>query len=88
MVNVSGRTADVEDSAKCQRASRKLHKLGLKHGDINKHNFPIKEGTEEAFLIDFDTTTRCHDQQELSREFEGLQEQLEENTGRGGITEI
>lgn len=35
------RHAKVEDFAPYQLASSKLHKLGIEHGDINKHNgFP------------------------------------------------
>ncbi|KAF1840260.1 alpha-galactosidase a precursor [Cucurbitaria berberidis CBS 394.84] len=83
--NIPGRTADVGDLDLCQRALKKVHALHLKHGDTNKHNFLIKEGDGEAVLIDFDHTTKCHDEQELLEEFEGLQDQLEENTGRGGV---
>lgn len=87
MENISGRTAEAADLDKCQRTLKKLHALHLKHGDTNKHNFLIKEGKGEALLIDFDVTTRCHNEQELLEELEGLQEQLEENTGRGGLVE-
>ena len=88
MENVAGRTADVEDLDKCQRALKKLHALQLKHGDTNKHNFMVEEGKEEAVLVNFDLTSRCTDEHELLEEFRGLQEQLEENTGRGGEVEL
>ncbi|KAI1430320.1 alpha-galactosidase a precursor [Xylaria sp. FL1777] len=85
---ITGRTAEVEDLEKCRRVLKSLHELGVKHGDINKHNFLIQDGREEAVLIDFEVTARCQDEIELLREFDGLREQLEENTGRGGIIEL
>jgi hypothetical protein len=39
-------------------------------------------------LIDFDVMVRCQDEQELLAEFEGLREQLEEDTGRRGMVEL
>ncbi|KAI1107746.1 alpha-galactosidase a precursor [Jackrogersella minutella] len=86
--NISGSTAEVKDLEKCQRVLKKLHALGIKHGDTNKHNFLIRDGEEDAVLIDFEGAIRCQDEKELSGELEGLQEQLEENTGRGGFGSI
>lgn len=88
MENIAGRTANFGDLDKCQRALKKLHALQMNHGDTNKHNFLIKEGDEEAVLIDFEVTTECHNEQELLEEFEGLQDQLEDNTGRGGQVQL
>lgn len=84
---VPGRAARTEDLHQCQSVLGKLHSLAIKHGDINKHNFLIQEGKEEAVIVDFETMVRCHDKQELLREFEGLQEQLLESSGRGGVIE-
>ncbi|KAI4862164.1 alpha-galactosidase a precursor [Hypoxylon rubiginosum] len=83
--NIPGYTAEVNDLEKCQRVLKRLHALGLKHGDVNKHNFLIRDGKGEAVLIDFETTIRCQDERELTGELEGLREQLEENDGRGGV---
>lgn len=85
MENVPGRTAQVEDLDKCQRVLRRLHALQFKHGDVNKHNFLVSDEKDEAVLIDFETTVRSENQQELVEEFEGLRDRLEENDGRGGI---
>lgn len=83
--HIDGHTADVGDLDQCQRALKKLHALNLKHGDINKHNFLIRNDTGEAVLIDFEKTTQCADEGELLKEFEGLPDQLAETTGRGGV---
>ncbi|XXH05176.1 hypothetical protein Hte_011601 [Hypoxylon texense] len=83
--NIPGRTAEIEDLEKCQHVLKRLHALGLKHGDINKHNFLIRDGNGEAVLVDFETTTRCEDEKGLLRELEELREQLEETDGRGGM---
>lgn len=51
--NVDGaRTAEPQDLAACQRILAKLHALEIKHGNINKHNFLIKNG--KAVLMDIE----------------------------------
>ncbi|EFX02794.1 alpha-galactosidase a precursor [Grosmannia clavigera kw1407] len=83
---VAGHTATVADLDACQHVLRELHLLRLKHGDVNKHNFLIKEGGE-AVLIDFEATGRCEDEQECSTELETVLKQLEADDGRGGVIE-
>jgi hypothetical protein len=39
-------------------------------------------------LIDSDSMIRCQDEQALLAESEGLREQLEENSRRGGMVEL
>lgn len=88
MEYVPGRTAEIQDLEKCQRALKQLHVLGFKHGDTNKHNFLISEGKEEAILIDFEAAVKCNDEAGLAEEMEGLPTQLRDQTGRGGVTKI
>lgn len=76
------RHADVEDLALCQAALSRLHRLGIKHGDINKHNFLIRDG--KPTLIDFEGAVQCDDTKELEEEFERLSEELRDVSGRGG----
>lgn len=76
------RHATPEDLSLCQLTLSKLHKLGIKHGDINKHNFLIHDG--KATLIDFDNSTRYNDTKTLDQEFRALQEELRDTSGRGG----
>lgn len=55
-----GRTAGPGDLESCMKTLRRLHELGMKHGDINKHNFLVQEG-RGAVLIDFETVQKCSD---------------------------
>jgi predicted Ser/Thr protein kinase len=74
--------ATPEDLALCQQALSKLHRLSIKHGDINKHNFLIHD--DRATLIDFDVALRCNDAKVLEEEFRGLEKELSDMSGRGG----
>jgi len=56
--------------------------LGIKHGDINKHNFLIHDG--KAILIDIESATRCSDWKILEEEFGQLKDELRDTSGRGG----
>jgi len=76
------RHATPEDLAPCQHTLAKLHKLGIKHGDINKHNFLIRNG--KATLIDFDSAEQCDHPKLLGDEFQMLEQQLLDDSGRGG----
>ncbi|KAI1399367.1 alpha-galactosidase A precursor [Hypoxylon fuscum] len=76
------RHATIEDYALCYEALSKLHRLGIKHGDINKHNFLVHDG--KAALIDFDTSSREAQADELEGELRELGDQLRDTSGRGG----
>lgn len=75
------RHATIEDLPLCRSALSRLHRLGIKHGDINKHNFLIHDG--EATLIDFDRSLRLADENGLQAELQQLQVELCGDTGRG-----
>ena len=77
------RRADPQDIGACQTALAKLHSLGIKHGDVNRHNFLVRDG--EVILIDFDFARKCEDKNELEQEMESLPEQLSDTSGRGGM---
>ncbi|KAK7420321.1 hypothetical protein QQZ08_010454 [Neonectria magnoliae] len=77
------RPAEPGDLAACQRSLERLHALGIKHCDINRHNFLIREDNE-AVLIDFETAQKCTDPEQLNAEYQDLQESLEDTSGRGG----
>lgn len=79
----NSRHATIEDLPLCRSALAKLHELGIRHGDINKHNFLIHEG--KATLIDFDHASRPAREHELEVEYSKLQEELCDTSGRGGI---
>ncbi|KAL5083733.1 hypothetical protein Trisim1_000939 [Trichoderma cf. simile WF8] len=46
------RFADIGDLAACQEILSRLHSLGIKHGDINRYIFLIREG--KTMLVDFE----------------------------------
>jgi tRNA A-37 threonylcarbamoyl transferase component Bud32 len=77
------RHATPEDLPLCQQELSELHKLKMKHGDPNKHNFLIHNG--KATLIDFDHSNWCNDEQALNEEYQSLVAELSETSGRGGI---
>lgn len=74
--------ATPEDLPVCHSALSKLHRLGIKHGDINKHNFLVHDG--KAILIDFDNASRGASGDDLDDELHDLQNQLRDTSGRGG----
>lgn len=76
------RHPDPGDLSLCQQVLSKLHGLGYKHGDINRHNFLIKGHT--AFIIDIGTMEPCTDSKLLAAEFESLAEVLSDESGKGG----
>lgn len=75
--------AGLEDLVACRHILAKLHALGIKHGDINKHNFLIRDG--EAILIDFESAERCDEREELESEFQRLEQSLSDPSCRGGV---
>jgi hypothetical protein len=79
---VGSRHAEIGDLTVCQEALTRLHKLGIKHGDVNKFNFMIRGG--HATLIDFECARKCDDKEELEEELRSLATQLVDNSGRGG----
>ncbi|RSL97482.1 hypothetical protein CDV31_013034 [Fusarium ambrosium] len=82
---VQGRRAGMADLQVCQRALQRLHDIGVLHGDVNRHNFIINASQdEEAVLVDFEKAVTNADAESLVREMASLEEQLSEQTGRGG----
>ena len=80
------RAAGPGDLESCKKALGRLHALGIKLGDINKHNFLVREG-HDVVLIDFETAQKCSPQ-ELAGEMNALQESLEDPSFRGGVEVI
>ncbi|OAA63323.1 Protein kinase-like domain protein [Niveomyces insectorum RCEF 264] len=77
------RAAGPGDLAGCAEALGRLHALGIKLGDINKHNFLVREG-HDVVLVDFETATRDCSPQELADEMSALKSSLEDASFRGG----
>ena len=79
----NARSSDPDDLSSCQEALAKLHRLGIRHGDVNRNDLLICDG--RATLIDFDGATKCEDQDALKQEFDSLPEQLMDESGLGGV---
>lgn len=77
-----GRHAMPADLAACQKVLAKLHSLGIKHGDINRHNSLLCGGN--AVLIDFDAAQKSHDHGMLDDELQRVEQELCDSSGKGG----
>lgn len=80
---VEGHQATISDLPACETVVRRLHELGVLHGDLNKHNFLISE--RGTILIDFETAWQSENTKAMEREVEGLKEQLLSESGEGGV---
>ncbi|KAJ5602832.1 Lipopolysaccharide kinase [Penicillium hordei] len=78
----NARHAGPQDLDICQGTLARLHALGIKHGDVNRFNFLIRDS--RAILIDFDTARKCDDSNLLAEELRSLQEALESSSTKGG----
>jgi hypothetical protein len=78
------RHAGPDDFESCKKALGRLHKLGIKHNDINKHNFLVREGYD-TLLIDFEFAEQDCPSKELEEEMSGLERSLNDPSTRGGI---
>ena len=79
---VEGHHAGINDLLHCQTAVAKLHRLGISHGDLNRHNFLVS--SERAYLVDFETAKKVDDQPTLDQELQELEKQLSSDSTRGG----
>ncbi len=84
---VSGaRHAAPADLVLCQEAVARLHSLGIRHGDLNRHNILLSAG--RAILIDFDAADSCRDVEAMRIEYEGLYDNLRNESGIGGSVRV
>jgi predicted Ser/Thr protein kinase len=83
MEYVEGRHATISDLPACETLVRRLHGLGILHGDLNKHSFLVSDG--RAVLIDFETAQRSEDSEAMEREMKSLEGQLLDESGIGGV---
>ncbi|KAG6092572.1 hypothetical protein E4U30_005286 [Claviceps sp. LM220 group G6] len=77
------RSAEPRDLEDCKKALGRLHQLGIKHGDINKYNFLVREG-HEVVLIDFEVSKLDCSHDELEEEMNALKDRLESMHLAGG----
>jgi hypothetical protein len=81
--HVEGHHATISDLPACKAVVRRLHGLGILHKDLNKHNFLISG--RAAVLIDFETAEQSEDSEAMETELRGLEEQLLDESGSGGV---
>lgn len=91
------RAAGLADLDGCKRALGQLHALGIKMGDINKHNFLVRnreghndggDGDGDVVLVDFETVRRDCSPAELADEMGALEANLASTSFRGGVERI
>ncbi|KAM0327405.1 hypothetical protein ACHAQA_005691 [Verticillium albo-atrum] len=78
------RAAGSGDIGSCKKALAGLHALGIKSGDINKHNFLVRDG-HDVVLVDFETAKHNCSSQELEEEMCALESSLGDASFRGGV---
>lgn len=82
---LDGRCASLSDLPNCASALRRLHEIGLTHGDVNRYNFIIDEQDGRVRMVDFEHAS-AFEEVAASEELESLEKELSEETGRGGPT--
>lgn len=82
---LEGDFASVEDLPECANVLRRLYKIGLVHGDVNRFNFIVDRQSRKVKLVDFEHVTALDvDEAAAGLELESLASELTEETGRGG----
>lgn len=76
------RAAGPADLTVCQSVLGRLHAMGIKHGDINKNNFLVRQDGR-CLLIDFETAKKDASKDELEAEYLRLSESLQDPSLRG-----
>ncbi|KAH8812560.1 alpha-galactosidase A [Xylogone sp. PMI_703] len=84
---LEGRRACVEDISACEDIVRRVHTLGIVHGDLNRYNFIVNEEKRAVHLIDFENA-KAYSDIKAKEEIDSLKDQLVEDTGRGGPGEF
>jgi tRNA A-37 threonylcarbamoyl transferase component Bud32 len=79
---MDGHYGGIADLGTCQAAVKRLHSLGIVHGDLNRYNFIVSPSG--ATLIDFENARKNGSKEVMQKEFTQLAEQLTEESGRGG----
>ncbi|EKG09572.1 Lipopolysaccharide kinase [Macrophomina phaseolina MS6] len=67
----------------CRHALARLHHLGIRHGDVNVHNFLVRKG--KVTLLDFDVAQPCSDKKLLEEEIRSLEKEIHDDSARGGV---
>jgi predicted Ser/Thr protein kinase len=79
---VEGRHGHIGDLEASQKVTKRLHSLGIVHGDLNRYNFIVSAAG--VTLIDFENATRNGSREAMEMEYKQIAEQLMEEMGRDG----
>ncbi|KAJ5958762.1 uncharacterized protein N7479_005912 [Penicillium vulpinum] len=79
---IEGRPASFQDLSICETAVKKLHELGLVHGDVNRYKFLVTD--DGIKLLDFESFLENASPESMHKELENLRTELAEDSGRGG----
>ncbi|KAK3337777.1 hypothetical protein B0T19DRAFT_413497 [Cercophora scortea] len=74
----NARAAGPGDLAACQSVLKKLHALGIKHGNINNRNFLVRDHDGTVILLDFEMAKKDASVDELEAEYQRLAESLQD----------
>ena len=83
---VEGVHASLDNLPVCESVLRRLHSLGIVHGDVNRCNFLVCGGGQVR-LVDFEHA-QVFDDEKAAQELESLSSKLVEETGRGAPLEL
>ncbi|KAM5345887.1 hypothetical protein ACJ41O_011748 [Fusarium nematophilum] len=79
---VEGKSACIDDLADCEALLRRVHGLGLVHGDVNRYNFVVDRVAGGMRLVDFEHAEEF-DEALAKEELLSLPVELVEDAGRG-----
>lgn len=82
MEKLDGVRAELSDRSDCEDALRKLHAIGMIHGDPSRYNFLINREKRHVTLIDFEHA-EIHTEEKAMKELEILGMELVDESGRG-----
>lgn len=87
---LDGEFASAGDLPGCKKALRRLHEIGLIHGDVNRYNFVVDKQTRQVKMVDFEHAAALDAVDEATAEVElqFLESELREEPGRGGSTRL
>ncbi|KIX01219.1 uncharacterized protein Z518_08944 [Rhinocladiella mackenziei CBS 650.93] len=82
----NARHAGPEDVGECEDAMRNLHLLGMLHGDVNRHNFLVREADRRktVTIVDFENASECTEAGVFEQEIDRLRDELHLTDGKGG----
>ncbi|KAK6215029.1 alpha-galactosidase A [Colletotrichum tabaci] len=85
---IDGERACISDLPDCEALVRRIHGLGMIHGDVNRYNFVVdRDGTEGVRLVDFEHFEDFSEEAAME-ELLALPTELAEDTGRGATAKV